>query len=67
MVLHVLFNARLEEGGDHWSSKFLEYAKEIVLLVPMTEKKEMMVAVGVFYLDGKNHCMLRQIDLSGKV
>jgi hypothetical protein len=66
MVLHLLINVRLAEG-DHWSWKFLEYAKEVVLMVPMTEKKETMVAIGVFYLDGKNHCMLRQIDSLGKI
>jgi hypothetical protein len=38
-----------------------------VLLLPMTEKKETMVAVGVIYLSSTNTAMCRQIDSSGKV
>jgi hypothetical protein len=66
MILHLLLNVRMMEG-NHWSSEFLEQAKEFVLLLPMTEKKETMVAVGVIYLSSTNTAMCRQIDSSGKV
>jgi hypothetical protein len=66
MILHLLTNVRIMEG-NHWSSDFLEQAKEIVLLLPMTTKCETMVAVGIIYLTDKNTSEFRQIDSSGKV
>jgi hypothetical protein len=68
MILHLLTNIQIMEG-NHWSTDFLEQAKEIVLLlvVPMTTKCETMVAVGIIYLTDKNTSMFHQIDSSGKV
>jgi hypothetical protein len=66
MILHLLLNVWMMEQ-NHWSLDFLEYAKEIVLLLPMMDKCETMVAVGVIYLTDKNIAMLSQIDSSRNI
>eukprot|EP00978_Attheya_sp_CCMP212_P046994 scaffold421183_cov56-Attheya_sp.AAC.6 len=53
--------------GNHCSSEFILHSKEINLLLPMSEKNETMVAVGVIYLDQLNRAMFHQIDSNGKI
>jgi hypothetical protein len=50
MILYLFLNI----GMVDWSSDFLEHAKEIVLLLPMTDKCETMVCVGAIYLTDSN-------------